>query len=222
MGETEGGIKLKIRWLGHSCFYITSDNGTRILTDPFAESVGYRLPDVEADIVTVSHNHYDHNNTRIVKGQFKIFNNSGSFEHKGVQIKGISSFHDDVKGSKRGGNIIFVLNVDDVRICHLGDLGHVIDESTASEIGQIDVLLVPVGGTFTVDAQKAREVIELIKPGTIIPMHYKTPDLSFEIAGVGDFTRLFDSARIKKIENLQLDFTNKQDYEGNIILMNYK
>jgi len=212
---------MKIRWFGHSCFYITSKSGTRILTDPFAASVGYKLPDVEADIITVSHNHYDHNNVKIVKGQYEIFNKKDFYENEDIQIKGISSFHDGVKGIKRGMNIIFVMNIDGIKVCHLGDLGHVTDESMVSEIGQIDVLLIPVGGIFTLDSKQAKNVIELIKPKAVMPMHYKTPELSFKLGGIEDFTSLFDSARIIKLETLELDIESLQD-EGNIILMKYK
>ena len=213
---------MKTRWFGHSCFYLTSKSGTRILTDPFAESVGYKVPDVEADIVTVSHNHYDHNNIQATKGKFEVFNKEGLYEHKDIQIKGTGMFHDDVNGKKRGANIVFKIKVDGISICHLGDLGHIPDESMVSEIGQVDILLIPVGGTFTIDSSQAKRVVELLKPEVIIPMHYKTPELSFELATVEEFTKLFDSFRIIKTENLEIDIEDLQDYEGNILLMKYK
>lgn len=213
---------MKIRWFGHSCFYITSNNGTRILTDPFADSVGYRFPNEEADIVTVSHNHYDHNNTKAVRGNFEAFNKVGLYEYKDVQIKGIPSFHDKVKGWKRGANIIFVMNVDGIRVCHLGDLGHIPGQIQVSGVGQIDILMVPVGGIFTVDAEGARDVVELLKPKIVIPMHYKTPHLSFKLEGADKFTSLFDAARIKKPEEPEMSIENPEDFEGNIILMNYQ
>ncbi|MGE5473255.1 MAG: MBL fold metallo-hydrolase [Ignavibacteriales bacterium] len=213
---------MKIRWFGHSCFYMISDSGIKILTDPFAQQVGYKIPDVEVDIVTVSHNHYDHNNIKVVKGQFEFFNSTGLHENKGIKIKGISSFHDEVKGAKRGINIIFVMDIDGLRVCHLGDLGHIVDEQILSEIGQVDVLMIPVGEIFTLYVQEAKEVVKLIKPKITIPMHYKTPDLSFELANVQEFTKLFEPARVKKLQDLELEIKKVQDYEGNIILMKYK
>jgi len=213
---------MKIRCFGHSCFYLTSKSGTRILTDPFAPSVGYKVPDVEADIVTVSHNHYDHNNVKAVKGDLVVYNKEGLYESKDIRIKGISTYHDEFKGKKRGSNIVFSIKIDGINVCHLGDLGHIPDDLQITEIGEVDILLIPVGGTFTVDSAQAKRVVELLKPKVIIPMHYKTPELSFKLEAVEDFTNLFDSSRIKKAENLELDIESLKDYEGNILLMKYQ
>ncbi len=184
---------MKIKWLGHSCFLVTSSGGVKIITDPFDDQVGYEVPSEEADIVTTSHDHFDHNNTRAVKGKFVHIKEPGTYSEKGINIKGVATFHDEVGGRKRGRNVIFKFNVDGIEVCHCGDLGHVPTPGQVEEIGKVDVLLIPVGGTYTVDAQKAFETAKLIKPAVIIPMHFKTDDTDFPIDGVDKFTAVAGS-----------------------------
>lgn len=175
---------MKIKWLGHSCFLITNDRGTRIVTDPFDETVGYPVPAVEADIVTRSHDHFDHNHVEAVRGDFQLINGVGSFYVSDVHITGIKTYHDEVMGKKRGQNVVYVIEADDMRICHLGDLGHLLDDKTVGEIGPVDILLIPVGGTYTIDAEEAVKVAAQLNPRLIIPMHFKTPVMNFPITGV--------------------------------------
>jgi L-ascorbate metabolism protein UlaG (beta-lactamase superfamily) len=178
---------MKIRWMGHACFLITDKGGKRILTDPFDQSVGYPVPEVEADIVTVSHGHFDHNYTKAVKGDFEVVDAVGSFTVKGIPIKGVATFHDEEKGAKRGKNNVYVMEIDRLKVCHLGDLGHVLDDGTVKDIGPVDVLLIPVGGYYTIDAQTAVKVVGQLKPRLVIPMHFKTAVMDFPIVGVDDF-----------------------------------
>ena len=178
---------MKIKWLGHACFLLTDERGIRVLTDPFDEKVGYRLPAVEADIVTTSHNHYDHNNTGVVKGSFVHIARPGSYCEKGLEIKGIPTYHDEDEGTRRGENTVFVFSMDGLRVCHCGDLGHIPTPAQAEAIGPVDILLVPVGGTYTIDAAGAHEVMKLLKPSVTIPMHFKTDVLGFPIDGVNRF-----------------------------------
>ena len=178
---------MKIKWLGHSCFLITTDRGIRIVTDPFDETVGYPVPAVEADIVTRSHDHFDHNHVEAVRGDFQLINGVGSFYVSDVHITGIKTYHDEVMGKKRGQNVVYVIEADDMRICHLGDLGHLLDDKTVDEIGPVDILLIPVGGTYTIDAETAVKVAAQLHPRLIIPMHYKTPVIDFPITGVDLF-----------------------------------
>lgn len=179
---------MKIKWLGHSCFLITSSEGVKIITDPFDDQVGYEVPSEEADIVTTSHDHFDHNNIKAVKGNFVHIKEPGTYSEKGINIRGVATYHDEVGGRKRGRNVIFKFNVDGIEVCHCGDLGHVLTPEQVQEIGKVDVLLIPVGGTYTVDASKASEVVKLIKPAVTIPMHFKTDDIDFPIDGVDKFT----------------------------------
>ena len=164
---------MKIKWLGHAAFLITSDSGTRIITDPYkpADDLKYGKIGESADIVTVSHDHFDHNNAAAVKGSPRVI--KGTTEAKGIKFKGIPTHHDEAGGKQRGNNIIFCFEVDGIRVCHLGDLGHPLDDKQVAEIGKVDIVLTPVGGNFTIDARVATEVCDKLTPRVIIPMHYR-------------------------------------------------
>lgn len=187
---------MKIIWLGHASFIIAT-GGKKIITDPFDESVGYPTGRLEGDIVTVSHDHHDHNAFNLVKGHPRVLKETGLFEIDGIQFKGIASFHDQARGQKRGPNIIYRIFSEGINLVHLGDLGHALTQEQVKEIGQVNILLVPVGGKYTVDASGAFTITEQLKPDIIIPMHYSTPHLSFELAPVEDFTARFNKV-VKK------------------------
>ena len=180
---------MKIKYLAHAAFLITAENGTRILTDPYETSPGLKHSAIKetADIVTVSHEHGDHNNVAAVKGNPKVV--KASEEAKGISFKAVATAHDDKGGSQRGKNIVFYFEIDGISICHAGDLGHELTADQVKAIGKVDVLMVPVGGFFTIDARTATKVCEQLKPRIIIPMHYKTDKLEFPIAGVEDFIK---------------------------------
>ncbi|HOP94262.1 MAG: MBL fold metallo-hydrolase [Dictyoglomaceae bacterium] len=180
---------MKIRWFGHSCFLFTNSQGKKIITDPFDTSVGYPLPEVEADIVTVSHSHFDHNAINIVKGKPIAIEGEGESSIYDITIKGISTYHDEEKGKKRGTNTIFIIETDGIRITHLGDLGHNLTEEHKEKIGRVDILCIPVGGTFTIDAEGAAKIVEFLKPKIVIPMHYKTPHSRLDIDTVDKFLK---------------------------------
>lgn len=212
---------MKIKWLGHSCFLLTSKAGTRILTDPFDERAGYALPAVEADIVTTSHNHYDHGNVGVVKGDFEHLDKPGRFSKDGVEVSGISTFHDESGGTKRGSNIVFKFDIDGIRICHCGDLGHVLLPEQVQEIGEVDVLLVPVGGTYTVDAKGACEVRKQLEPAVTIPMHFKTELLSFPIDGVNRFLAAAGGGEMSGKQEIEVSKENLHEFPG-ILVLNYR
>ena len=175
---------LQIRWHGHSCFEITND--VVVVTDPHdGKSIGIKPPYVLGDIILVSHDHYDHNSIKTVEKEgSKIVTDIRKRNIFDIEIKGIDSFHDEVKGSKRGSNIMYRFTIDGVTFCHLGDLGHMLNDETVQQIGRIDILFIPIGGTFTVDAKMAWDIIDKIKPKITIPMHYKTGGLSLPISGI--------------------------------------
>jgi L-ascorbate metabolism protein UlaG (beta-lactamase superfamily) len=185
---------MKIQWLGHACFLITSDDGTRIITDPYepgAFGLGYDPVGAEADIVTVSHDHADHNDVGAVKGKPQVVSGAGSHEAKGVRFKGVPTYHDPSSGSQRGANVMFCFALDGVNVCHVGDLGHDLDDRAVTEAGPIDVLLIPVGGNFTIDAAEANRVCERLKPKIIIPMHFQNERCpNFPVKGVDDFVAM--------------------------------
>ena len=180
---------MKIKWLGHASFLITSDTGIRIITDPYVTGgdLSYGGIKESADIVVVSHDHFDHNNVACVRGNPEVVR--GTREVKGIGFKGTASAHDEAGGKLRGKNTIFCFGVDGVRVCHLGDLGHQLSDKEVTEIGQVEVLLIPVGGYYTIDAKVATEVCNRLKPRVVIPMHYKNDKCAFPIAGVDEFLR---------------------------------
>lgn len=185
---------MRIKYLGHSCFLITSDKGVRIVTDPYLHgaydgAVKYCAVKEAADIVTISHDHPDHCAGDTVPGIPSIFREKGEQKVKGVTFHGFSTYHDTSKGSERGQNVAFRLEVDGVKILHLGDLGHALDAKAASEMKPVDVLLMPVGGFFTMGAEDLDAVISSLAPILVIPMHYKTPGVDFPIAPVEDFLK---------------------------------
>ncbi|QQG52453.1 MAG: MBL fold metallo-hydrolase [Candidatus Falkowbacteria bacterium] len=181
-----------ITWQGHSCFKIQDKigpEGVTVVTDPFGKSTGLKVPNFEADIITISHDHDDHNNAGALRGNPFIIDCAGEYDFKGVLVEGIDSFHDDKKGSERGSNIIYRMEVDDVSIAHLGDLGGPLDSTQLEKLVGTDILLIPVGGKYTLDAKAAVEVISQIEPRIVIPMHYKTPDLKMDIDPVDKFIK---------------------------------
>jgi L-ascorbate metabolism protein UlaG (beta-lactamase superfamily) len=182
---------MKVKWLGHASFLITSKGGTKIITDPYAVGGGIDYSPIRetADVVTVSHDHGDHNNVSAVQGKPEVVRGSGKKAAKGIQFKGIATSHDASQGTQRGSNTVFCFTVDDLKLCHLGDLGHVLSPGQVAEIGAVDILFVPVGGFFTIDAPVAGRVCDQLKPRITIPMHFKTPKCAYPIAGVEDFLK---------------------------------
>jgi L-ascorbate metabolism protein UlaG (beta-lactamase superfamily) len=195
---------MKIKWFGHSAFAITSAVGKTILTDPYEPggyngAVGYSPISISPDIVTISHDHSDHNYTKTLKGNPRIINQKGEYEISGIKIKGIPVYHDTKQGKERGNNIIFVYEVDGIRLAHLGDLGHTLYQKEIDTLGGLDILFVPVGGYFTIDEKQATEVVRQLKPMVTIPMHYKTSVLNFPIAEVDKF--LAGKKNIKRLSS---------------------
>ena len=182
-----------IQYLGHSCFKLSGKDSkgenVNIIIDPFGKDYGLKVPNVEADIVTVSHQHKDHDNIAAVRGNPHVVDTAGEYEVKDVFIQGIDSFHDDKEGKERGGNIIYRISIEDIVITHLGDLGQILDHKQVEKLEGTDVLLIPVGGKYTLDAKKAVEVINQIEPRLVIPMHYKVKDLRVDINGVEPFIK---------------------------------
>ena len=201
---------MKIKWLGHASFLITSEEGLRIITDPYSVGGGINYGKIQetADIVVVSHDHPDHGNVAAVKGKPEVVSTLGSRRVKGIEFKGIASYHDEAKGRQRGPNIIFCFTVDKMRICHLGDLGHQLDTSQIAEIGGVDILLIPVGGFYTIDAKGAAKVCEQLSPKVVIPMHYKTAKCDYPISGVDDFLK--GRKDVRRLDVAEVEFKKEQ------------
>jgi L-ascorbate metabolism protein UlaG (beta-lactamase superfamily) len=196
---------MKIKYLAHAAFLITSDSGVRIVTDPYTTSPGLKHGAIEetADIVTVSHEHGDHNNVGAVRGNPEVVR--GGAEVKGIKIRAIPTAHDDKGGSQRGRNTIFCFEVDGVKVCHCGDLGHALTGEQVKTIGKVDVLMIPVGGFFTIDAPTATKVGEQLNPKIIIPMHFKTEKMDFPISGVDGFIKGKSSATRSDSSEIELE-----------------
>lgn len=198
---------MKVRWLGHAAFLITAQDGTRIITDPYAPQ-GDRLTYADigeaVDIVTVSHDHFDHNNVAAVKGKPQVVKGAGSHKAKGIEFKGVATHHDTASGSQRGANTVFCFTVDGIRVCHMGDLGHTLSDRQAAEIGQVDVLLIPTGGGPTIDPAAATQVAEKLKPKVIIPMHFRTARCTFPPSDEDDFAK--GKPRVRKVDSSEVEF----------------
>ncbi len=181
-----------ITWIGHSCFKIqdkVGPDGITLTTDPFDKSVGLKVPNFESDIVTVSHDHYDHNNVKSLRGNPFVIDSAGEYDVKGVMIEGIESFHDEKEGAERGKNIIYRIEMDSIVIAHLGDLGHILNDKQLERLAGVDILMIPVGGKYTIDAKKAVSVVSQIEPRVIIPMHYKIKGSKIDIDSVDKFIK---------------------------------
>jgi len=187
---------MKIRWRGHSSFIIETEDKI-VVTDPFNADYGYPMTPVTADIVTVSHDHRDHNAVATIDGQPRIILGTGTVEMEGISITGIASYHDGNAGRERGLNTIFKISAEGLGLVHLGDLGQMLSAQQVREIGSVDVLLVPVGGRYTIDAGEAVGIVQTLQPKIVIPMHFATPHLSFALAPVEEFISHYDTV-IKK------------------------
>ncbi len=183
---------MTLKWLGHSAFLLTAGNGTRIITDPYTAgsydgAVGYDPIDEPVDGVTQSHDHADHSGHQSLPGNPRLVTGTGEFNIGDITVRGFHTWHDHDNGALRGDNVVYLFDIDGLRVCHLGDLGHVLPDETIHAIGRVDVLLVPVGGVYTIDAAEAHEVAGQLGARVVIPMHFKTAKLGFDIAPIDDF-----------------------------------
>lgn len=194
-----------ISWYGHSCFKVQSGE-TVVIFDPFNKEIGLTPPrQVGADIVLVSHQHSDHNNVASISGEPFIIDGPGEYEVKGINIRGIFSYHDNLEGKERGTNTIYVLEIEGIRICHLGDLGQKeLSDGQVDLIDNVDILMIPVGGGYTIDAEKAVGIINQIEPKIIIPMHYKISGLKFNLESVDKFLKEMGIAKKETVGKLTI------------------
>lgn len=211
-----------LKWLGHSCFLLTSEAGVRILMDPCAPSTGYTVGPVAVDAVTASHDHYDHNYFEAALGDPVRITEPGVHEVKGVRITGIPTWHDKECGTKRGRNIMFLVEMDGLRVLHAGDLGHLPDAATLAAVGQVDVLLAPIGGVFTIDAKEALQLAQLVNPKVFVPMHYKTEQLSFELGELASFLNLLKGCAIHRMRQSEATLTPDSLGSDRVLVLEYE
>ena len=204
---------MKIRYLGHSSFQLIESTGTTIVTDPYSSSLGSEMPAVTADAVTVSHHHYDHDAVERVGGKPLVIDKEGSYELDGVDINSIRSFHDPEGGRLRGENIIFKFSMDGIEVCHLGDIGEECSTELIEALLPVDVLLIPVGGTYTIDAEQAKEYVDRIMPDIVIPMHYREKGKKLDVAREEHLPALFDEEEVDFEGGSEIDIS-REDLGG--------
>lgn len=218
---------MEVTWYGHSCFRLRDRDAT-VVTDPFDKTLGYELPRVRADILTVSHNHPHHSYAKAVKGEFKVIDGPGEYEIKSVFITGIATYpsrrkrtgqNDGDKGDER--NVIFVFEFDGLTVCHLGDLAQVPTQTQVEALSNVDVLLVPVGGSTSLNAAQAAEIISLIEPYIVIPMHYKTSAISLKLDAVQKFLKEMGTPRIEPMDVLKVTRSSLPQ-ETQVVVLNHK
>lgn len=207
-----------INWKGQSCFQISTTpnkNGAiSIVIDPFDNSYGLRVPKLQADILLTTHDHKDHSNTKDVEGEYMLIDGPGEYDVKSISIQGINSFHDNVEGKERGLNTIYIIEAEDIRVCHLGDLGQKeLTTEQLEKIGDVDILMIPVGGTYTIDSDEAVKILAQIEPRIIIPMHYHIPKLSLKIDGIDKFLKALGIKKPEVLPKLSIkskDISNEE------------
>src|SRR3989338_1628877 len=174
---------MEIKYLAHASFLIRGKSGV-VVCDPYRpEMTGINFPKVDADIVTLSHSHEDHNAVNLVGGNPIVFDIPGEYEKNGIRITGYSTYHDNSQGNERGKNVLFKIEMEEISILHCGDLGHTLNDDVIEEIDGVDVLLIPVGGVYTIGAEEASQVVSKIEPSFVIPMHYANPKLNSSVFG---------------------------------------
>jgi L-ascorbate metabolism protein UlaG (beta-lactamase superfamily) len=201
---------MKIKWYGHSAFQITTEKGIRIIIDPYEPgayngALSYGKITDEADIVLTSHNHPDHNYIKDIQGEYEHISEAGDYKIRNVKIKALPSFHDNSSGKERGQNLIFVIAADNLILVHAGDIGHELDSDLFKKIGKVDILLLPVGGFFTIDAAMAQKIMNDINPSITVPMHYKTEKCNFPITPIENFTKNQDNVRVLNKSEIEIN-----------------
>ncbi|KKQ51700.1 MAG: Zn-dependent hydrolase of the beta-lactamase fold-like protein [Parcubacteria group bacterium GW2011_GWD2_38_11] len=216
---------MQIQYYGHSCFKITTKPGGRateditLFFDPFGKELGIRPPQGQADVVFVSHSHPDHSNISAIKGDPVIIETAGEYAVKGINVVGVDSFHDNVEGAERGRSTIYILEAEELKICHLGDLGSDLSGKQLEEIDGVDILFIPVGGTSTIDGKKAAELVRKIEPAIIIPMHYKTNGSVAEIEDESKFCNEMGNCPKEKIAKYTVKKKDLGEKKMEIVLM---
>lgn len=214
---------MKIKYLGHASFLLTTQSGTRIITDPYdpgayPDSLLFSPINEPADVVTLSHEHGDHGAAHLVPGKPVIIHGNGKYVADGVDFLGVAAFYDGNRGARRGKNTVFVISADGLDIAHFGDLGHVLSADQAAEIGAVDVALLPVGGFYTIDAAQAWKVAEQVSARIVIPMHYKTDKCLFPIAGVEDFIAGRSNVECKGKSTIEVTTKNLPNEQTVVVL----
>ena len=210
---------MDVTWLGHGCFRLRGRSAA-VVTDPFPPAIGLKLPRLDADLVTISHEHENHSYTQVMRDAYEI-RGPGEYEVAGVSVIGVPTFHDAQKGAKHGLNTVYLIEIDDVRVCHLGDLGHALDDAEAEAISAPDVLLVPVGGHTSINAAQAAEIVRQLEPRFVVPMHYAIPGLKLELDPLDRFLKEMAVAASEPQPKLSVS-ASSGEYETKVVVLEPK
>jgi len=215
---------MTIQWYGQSCFQIIASRNrgeeTSIILDPFSEEIGLKLPKLEADLLLITHQHHDHNNIKAVTGNYFLIEEPGEYDVKNVTVQGIASYHDNSQGKERGENIIYSIGVEDLKICHLGDLGQ--KELTAEQlekIGEVDILMIPIGGTYTISDREAAKIMSQLEPKITIPMHFALPKLKVKLDTLDKFLKNFGIKNLMPEKKLSVKKKDLLAEEAKIVVL---
>lgn len=212
---------MDVTWLGHGCFRLRG-RGAAVVTDPYPPAIGLKLQRMDADLVTVSHDHEDHNYTQVVRDGAYEIRGPGEYEVAGVSVVGLPTYHDAEKGAKQGRNTVYLIEIDDVRVCHLGDLGHKLGDAEAEAVASPDVLLIPVGGRTTMNGEQAAEVVRQLEPRYVIPMHYAIPGLKLDLDPVDRFLKEMGTTASEAQPKLSVQKSSVAEYETKVVLLEPK
>lgn len=215
---------MKIIWHGHSCFQIIAqkekDTKVSIIIDPFSKEIGLKLPKLEADVLLISHDHSDHNNQKAISGNPFVITGPGEYDVKGVFVQGISAFHDDVMGKERGQITIYNIQVENISICHLGDLGQKeLSPDQIEQINSVDILMIPIGGKYTISTKEALKIMSQIEPKITIPMHYSLPKLKIKLDGLEEFLKTLGIKSVEPLNSLSVKKKDLSEEEAKIIIL---
>jgi L-ascorbate metabolism protein UlaG (beta-lactamase superfamily) len=211
---------LDVTWLGHGCFRLRGRSAA-VVTDPYPPAIGLKLARMDADLVTVSHDHQNHNFTQVVRDGAYEIHGPGEYEVAGVSVIGVPTFHDADKGATHGRNTVYLIEIDDMRVCHLGDLGHKLDDAEAEAIASPDVLLVPVGGRTAMNAAQAAEVVRQLEPRYVVPMHYAIPGLKLELDTIDRFLKEMGVTTAEAQPKLTVQ-RSSGDYDTKVVVLEPK
>jgi L-ascorbate metabolism protein UlaG (beta-lactamase superfamily) len=212
---------MDVTWLGHGCFRLRGKNAA-VITDPYPPGIGLRLAKQDADLVTISHEHDNHSYAEVVRGEPYLIKGPGEYEVKDVSVIGLPAFHDAEKGAKRGRNTVYLIEIDDVRICHLGDLGHKLDDADAETVASVDVLLVPVGGRTAINAVEAADVVRQLEPRYVVPMHYAIPGLKVQLDGVERFLQEMAVTAMEPQPKLTVQASSAGEWDTKVVILEPK
>lgn len=214
-----------IQYYGHSCFKLTTKPAGRgngdvsVFFDPFDKAIGLRPPQGSANLVLVSHQHPDHNNVEAIKGEPQVIDIPGEYSVQGINIIGLPTYHDDKNGAERGQNTVFVLESEDMRVCHMGDLGAELTDKQYDAVSGVDILMIPVGGNYTINGEQAAKIVKKIEPKVVIPMHFKTKGLTVEISDEKEFCEKIGNCPKERVNKLNIKSKDLDEKHAEVVIM---